>query len=246
MARVTRRRRLRALDQTQVGPRSHPARSRPAGLKFAAASADKRVAALLLDEPRAALVTLEPLPSRGEPRRNLSRAPSPGASDRRPRFEENLTLLPECLDLAEGCGVTLTVETIRAGVGWPLTNIRAPGHTTHDAGRLALQNEVEASLDDDTLWSRVAPVHVKDFDETLRDGNEPGTPSSRAKAGSTSRPCSKPCDAAGIQALTLQVSAVTPEASRRESVTAAETGLTSRPWSLPFEVPARSGQNARP
>jgi hypothetical protein len=97
------------------------------------------------------------------------------------------------------CGVTLTVETIRAGVGWPLTNVRRARAHAHDAGRLALQKEVEAALDDDSLWGRVAHVHVKDFDETHRDGNEPGTTSSRAKARSTSRPCSKPWGAAGIR-----------------------------------------------
>ena len=217
MARVTRRRRLRALDQTHVGSRSHPARSRPAGAEVRRCVCGQAGRRGPLDEPRAALATLEPLPSRGEPRRNLGRAPSPGASDRRPRFEENLTLLPECLDLAEACGVTLTVETIRAGVGSPLTNVcRAREHGSRCRATSASKRG-RGGVRRRRLWGRVAHVNVKDFDETHRDGNEPGTPSSRAKARSTSRPCSKPCGAAGIQALTLQVSAVTPEASRRES-----------------------------
>ena len=246
MARVTRRRRLRALDQTHVGSRSHPARSRPAGAEVRRCVCGQAGRRGPLDEPRAALATLEPLPSRGEPRRNPSRAPSPETSDRRPRFEENLTLLPECLDLAEACGVTLTVETIRAGVGSPLTNVcRAREHGSRCRATSASKRG-RGGVRRRRLWSRVAHVHVKDFDETHRDGNGPALPHpgrrrDRRRGRARSRAAPRVYRRSRSRCPRSR-----PKLVGESRVTAAETGLTSRPWSLPFEVPARSGQNARP
>ena len=148
------------------------------GSRFRTAHADKRIGAVLLDEPANALATLE---------RNCRLAASLGAAlvvlhlwelpigDR--RLDENLALLPECLDIADACGLTLTVETIPAGVGSPLTNVRralerdSRCRATLDTEFLAFHGELEAALDDEALWARVAHIHVKDHDGTLRDGN---------------------------------------------------------------------------
>ena len=147
----------------------------PLGLDFPAAHADKRIGATLADEPGVALATLEA---------NCRLAASLGATrvvlhlwelplgDR--RFAENLALLPRCLDIADACGVTLAVETIPATVGSPLANVSraleadSRCRATLDTEFLALHDELEAALEDDALWGRVAHVHVKDFDGTLR------------------------------------------------------------------------------
>jgi sugar phosphate isomerase/epimerase len=227
----------------------------PLGLNFRAAHAAKRIGAGLVDEPGPTLATLEA---------NCRLAASLGATtvvlhlwelplgDR--RFGENLALLPRCLDIADACGVTLAVETIPASVGSPLANVSraleadSRCRATLDTEFLALYDELEAALEDDALWSRVAHVHVKDFDGTLRDAR--GTrhyliPGEGAIDFDAVFEALRSHRYAG--AVTLEVSAVTPEGRIDEKrLRQAESWLASRPWSLPFEVPARSGQNARP
>src|ERR1051326_8942938 len=84
-----------------------------AGLRFDTAHADKRIGAQLLDDPEGAVAELAS---------NCRLAAGLGArlivlhlwelpvGDR--RLEENLALLPACLDVAEAAGLMLAVETI--------------------------------------------------------------------------------------------------------------------------------------
>jgi len=147
-----------------------------AGLRFAAAHADKRIGAELLDDSTAALGALE---------RNCRLAAALGAAivvlhlwelpvgDR--RIEENLALLPACLDIAEAFGLTLAVETIPCAVASPLENVHRAleaderCRVTLDTEFLALHGQLEAALADDMLWQRVAHVHVKDYAGALRN-----------------------------------------------------------------------------
>ena len=85
------------------------------------------------------------------------------------RLEENLALLPACLDVAETFGLTLAVETIPCSVDSPLENVHRAieaderCRVTLDTEFLALHGQLEAALADDVLWERVAHVHVKDY-----------------------------------------------------------------------------------
>jgi sugar phosphate isomerase/epimerase len=157
------------------------------------------------------------------------------------RLEENLGLLPTCLDIAASAGLKLAVETIPCSVGTPLESVhRAIACdkrccVTLDTEFLALHGQLEAALADDALWDRVAHVHVKDFAGGLRDPD------------GTRRyllPGEGEIDFEGVfetlrrrrydGALTLEVSAVTAEgqvdATRlREAV----AWLARRPWQLP-------------
>ena len=213
-----------------------------AGLRFAAAHADKGIGAELLDNPAAALVALE---------RNCTLAASLGAEvlvlhlwelpvgDR--RLEENLALLPDCVDIAEGSGLTLGVETIPCSVGSPIANVHRALEAddrcgvTIDTEFLAHHGQVADALADDALWTRVAHVHVKDYaGGGLRDDDRsrryliPGEGAidfdavfaalaARAYDGS----------------LTLEVSAVTPDGRIDERrLRQAESWLAQRPWLL--------------
>ena len=225
------------------------------GLTFVTAHADKRIGSVLVDEPRQALATLET---------NCRLAATLGATivvlhlwelplgDR--RLDENLVLLADCLDIADACDVTLTVETIPASVGSPLANVYralesdSRCRATLDTEFLALHNELEAALEDDALWACVSHVHVKDFDGTLRD---------RKGARRYLIPGEGTIDFEAVfdalrryryeSALTLEVSAVTADGRiDANRLREAEAWLGRRPWSLPFEVPARRRQNARP
>jgi sugar phosphate isomerase/epimerase len=226
-----------------------------AGLRFATAHLDKRIGAELLDDPQAALAQL---------RGNCGLAAALGATivvlhlwelpigDR--RLDENLALLPACLDVAEAAGVTLAIETIPCSVGTPLDNVRRAlerderCRVTLDTEFLARHDQLGDSLADDALWERVVHVHVKDYGGSLRDRDGTrrylipgegqidfeqvfGALRGRAYEG----------------ALTLEVSAVTAEGQVDEDrFRQVEAWLTSRPWLLQFELPARSRQNAPP
>jgi len=157
---------------------------REAGLRFATAHADKRIGAQLLDDPGEALTGL------GD---NCDLAVALGATiivlhlwelpvgDR--RLDENLAHLPACLDVAEGAGLNLAVETIPCSLGSPLENVHRAVETdercrvTLDTEFLAWHGQLDAALADDALWERVAHIHVKDFAGTaeLRGGKGPQT-----------------------------------------------------------------------
>jgi sugar phosphate isomerase/epimerase len=147
-----------------------------AGLRFETAHLDKRIGAELLEDSSAALAELK---------RDCRLAAALDASlvvlhlwelpvgDR--RLDENLALLPACLDVAEETGVTLTVETIPCSAGSPLRNAHRAIETdarcriTLDTEFLAHHGQLDEALDDNALWERVAHVHVKDYAGGLRD-----------------------------------------------------------------------------
>ena len=149
-----------------------------AGLRFATAHADKRIGAELLEDPHAALAELE---------RDCGLAAALGAQlivlhlwelpigDG--RLEENVALLPACLDVADTSGLALAIETIPCSVGSPLENVHRAldrddrCRVTLDTEFLARHGQLTAALEDDALWQRVAHVHVKDYADTLRDGD---------------------------------------------------------------------------
>jgi sugar phosphate isomerase/epimerase len=92
-------------------------------------------------------------------------------------LERNLAALPRLLDVTDGAGLTLAVETIPCSVGSPLTNLRrvleadARARVTLDTEFLALHGELLEAVAADWLWDddgRVAHVHVKDFAGALR------------------------------------------------------------------------------
>jgi sugar phosphate isomerase/epimerase len=146
-----------------------------AGLRFATAHSDKRIGTELLDDPQAALAQL---------RGNCRLTVALGATivvlhswelpigDR--RLDENLALLPACLDVTEAAGVTLAIETIPCSVGTPLDNLRR-AFERDERCRVTLDTEsgqprsAGAALVDDALWERVVHVHVKDYASSLRD-----------------------------------------------------------------------------
>jgi sugar phosphate isomerase/epimerase len=148
------------------------------GLRFETAHSDKAIGAELLEDADGAIQRLA---------ENCALAAQLGASlvvlhlwelpvgDR--RLEENLALLPRCLDVAEAAGVTLAVETIPCSAGSPLENVHRAlerderCRVTLDTEFLALHGQLDAAFDDDALWERVAHIHVKDFGGGLRDGN---------------------------------------------------------------------------
>jgi sugar phosphate isomerase/epimerase len=213
-----------------------------AGLRFPAAHADKGIGAELLDDPPAALGALE---------RNCTLAAALGAEllvlhlwelpigDR--RLEENLKLLPDCLDIAEASGLTLAVETIPCSVGSPLANVHRAldaddrCEVTIDTEFLAHHGQVAEALADDALWTRVAHVHVKDFaggrlhdEDRRRRYLIPGEGEIDFDAVFAA------LAARGYdRSLTLEVSAVTAEGRIDERrLRQAESWLAQRPWRL--------------
>ena len=213
-----------------------------AGLRFATAHLDKRIGAELLEDPDAALAQLAS---------DCRLAARLGASlavlhlwelpigDR--RLDENLTLLPACIDVAEETGVTLTVETIPCSAGSPLENVKRAVETdgrcrvTLDTEFLAHHGQLEAALADADLWPYVAHLHVKDYGGGLRDAAGtrryllPGEGSTDFH-GVYSTLRDRDYDAA----LTLEVSCVNPSGTVDvQRLREAETWLMSRPWRLP-------------
>ena len=212
-----------------------------AGLRFVTAHLDKRIGAELLEDAGAALAQLES---------DCRLAASLGASlgvlhlwelpvgDR--RLAENLALLPACLDVAEAAGVTLTVETIPCSLGSPLENVHRAldaddrCRITLDTEFLAYHGQLDAALADDALWERVAHLHVKDYAEALRDGDDRRL---YLIPGEGTIDFARVFDTLGERAydgaLTLEVSALTPGGSvDEERFRAAESWLLGRPWLL--------------
>ena len=212
-----------------------------AGLGFATAHLDKRIGAELLEDAGAALAQLES---------DCRLAASLGATlvvlhlwelpvgDR--RLQENLSLLPACLDTAATAGVALTVETIPCSNAAPLENVRRAldaddrCRVTLDTEFLAHHGQLDEALADDTLWENVAHLHVKDYAGALRDASGKrrylipgeGTIDFDALFGTLRKRSYE-------GALTLEVSSVTPAGTVDEQrFCAAESWLRERPWLL--------------
>lgn len=215
---------------------------RAAGLRFDTAHCDKRIGAQLLDDPYGALAELA-----GDCRL----AAALGAQlvvlhlwelpvgDR--RLDENLGLLPACLDVADDAGVTLAVETIPCSVGSPLENVHRAidrderCRVTLDTEFLAFHGQLDSALEDDALWERVAHIHVKDFSGSLRDGR--GTRAYLIPGEGTVdfESVFRTLRERGYEgALTLEVSAVTADGGiDRGRFNEAERWLKSRQWLHP-------------
>jgi sugar phosphate isomerase/epimerase len=211
------------------------------GLRFETAHLDKRIGAELLEDAAAALAQLES---------DCRLAASLGATlvvlhlwelpvgDR--RLDDNLALLPACLDVAEAAGVTLTVETIPCSAGSPLENVRRAVETddrcrvTLDTEFLAHHGQLDDALADDTLWERVAHLHVKDYSGALRD---PDSTRRYLIPGEGTIDFETLFGALGERgydgALTLEVSSLTAAGTVDEQrFRAAESWLRGRPWLL--------------
>ena len=213
-----------------------------AGLSFATAHADKRIGAELLEDPRAALAELE---------RNCQLAAALGATimafhlwelpvgDR--LLDQNLALLPECLDVADSAGVTLAVETIPCSVGTPLQNVHRAlerddrCRATLDTEFLARAGQLDAAIADDGLWERLVHIHVKDYAGSLRDERGARRYLIPGEGGIDFEAFFAALRRRNYQgALTLEVSAVTPEGTVDEQrFRQAEAWLQSRPWLHP-------------
>jgi sugar phosphate isomerase/epimerase len=155
------------------------AQLRAAGLSFPVVHAEKSIGAgLSADDPRAWVTRFAANCSfaRGVGGRtvvlHLWELPD---GDR--LLERNLAAVPRLLDVTDGEGLTLAVETIPCSVGSPLANLRrvveadARVRVTLDTEFLALHGELLEAVAADWLWDdggRVAHVHVKDFAGTLR------------------------------------------------------------------------------
>lgn len=225
-----------------------------AGLRFETAHADKRIGAEMLEDPRAALAELE---------RNCRLAAALGAAivvlhlwelpigDR--RLEENVALLPACLDAADAAGTTLAVETIPTTIRSPVENVRLAlerderCRATLDTEFLARHGELDAALADDALWERVVHLHVKDYAGSLRDAHGNRTYLIPGEGTIDFDAVFETLRRRGYEgALTLEVSAVSTGGHVDvQRFREAEAWLGSRPWLHPFEVPAPSRQNAR-
>lgn len=95
-----------------------------------------------------------------------------GAPTSDEQIERNLTVLSECIDIAEAHNMELAVETIPCTKRTPLEVIQRVleqdnrSRVALDTEFLAIHNQVEAALDADWLWSgeRVRHIHLKDYD----------------------------------------------------------------------------------
>ena len=212
-----------------------------AGLRFATAHADKRIGAELLEDREAALAQLAS---------DCRLAANLGASlvvlhlwelpvgDR--RLDENLALLPACLDVADEAGVTLTIETIPCSAGSPLENVRRAVDTdercrvTLDTEFLAHHGQLGAALADDDLWQRVAHLHVKDYAGGLRDADNKRRYLIPGEGTIDFHDVFQALrDHRYDGALTLEVSAVTASGTVDvQRFHQAEAWLASRPWRL--------------
>jgi sugar phosphate isomerase/epimerase len=213
-----------------------------AGLRFATAHADKRIGAELLDDPHAALAELE---------RNCRLAAALGAEivvfhlwelpvgDR--LLEQNLALLPDCLDVADSAGVTLAVETIPCSAGSPLENVHRAldfddrCRATLDTEFLARHGPLDAAIGDDGLWERLVHIHVKDYGGSLRDGSGARRYLIPGEGGIDFESVFAALRRRHYQgALTLEISALTADGNVDERrFRQAEAWLLSRPWLLP-------------
>lgn len=93
----------------------------------------------------------------------------PGSDE---QIERNLTILSECIDIAEEHGLELAVETVPCKKSTPLEVVRRALEQDDrcrialDTEFLAIHDQIEAALEADWLWSdgRVRHIHLKDYD----------------------------------------------------------------------------------
>ena len=87
----------------------------------------------------------------------------------------NLTILPDCITMAEQYGLTLAVETVPSRSGDTLGRVRraverdSRCRVALDTEFLALHGQLEAALEAGWLWQdrRVPHIHIKDYDGAL-------------------------------------------------------------------------------
>ena len=95
-----------------------------------------------------------------------------GLPDGDSRLDEQLAVLPRLIDIAGEEDVLLGIETIPCTVTTPLESLGrvigadARTRVVLDTEFLSMHGQLDAALDDETLWSddRVVHIHVKDFD----------------------------------------------------------------------------------
>lgn len=100
----------------------------------------------------------------------------PGSDE---HLERNLSMLGECISVAEAAGLALAVETIPCAQADPLTNVHRTLEQDEralvalDTEFLTLHQQLEQALAADWLWqsSRVRHVHIKDYDGQMADAN---------------------------------------------------------------------------
>ncbi|GAC1567793.1 MAG: hypothetical protein NVS3B14_14940 [Ktedonobacteraceae bacterium] len=98
-----------------------------------------------------------------------------GLPDSDDRLEDNLAILPDCLEIAQQYGLLLALETVPSKSDDPLGNILRAIEKDHrcfialDTEFLALHRQLEAALDAGWLWQdqRVRHIHIKDYDGSL-------------------------------------------------------------------------------
>jgi len=98
-----------------------------------------------------------------------------GLPDSDDRLADNLTVLPDCITMAEQYGLTLAVETVPSRSGDTLGSARRAVEQDNrcrvalDTEFLALHGQLEAALEADWLWQdrRVPHIHIKDYDGAL-------------------------------------------------------------------------------
>lgn len=98
-----------------------------------------------------------------------------GLPDSDDRLADNLTVLPDCVTMAEEHGLTLAVETVPSRSGDTLGNARRAVEwddrcrVALDTEFLALHQQLEAALDARWLWQnqRVNHIHIKDYDGAM-------------------------------------------------------------------------------
>ena len=88
------------------------------------------------------------------------------------KLERNLTVLADCVSMAEQYSLELSLETVPCTHADPLTNVRRALEqdqrclVTLDTEFLALHAQLEAALHADWLWeaNRIRHIHIKDYD----------------------------------------------------------------------------------
>lgn len=94
-----------------------------------------------------------------------------GLPDSDTRLEQNLTALPQLLDVADRYGLTVSIETLLCQVSTPVDAVTRCREVddragiTLDTAFLAMHDQLDASVTDDRLWltDGVDHVHVKDY-----------------------------------------------------------------------------------
>ena len=88
------------------------------------------------------------------------------------RLDDQVAALPRLIDIAEGEGVRLGIETIPCTEHTPLENLERVVATDHrarvvlDTEFLSMHDQLDEALDASFIWDddRVVHIHIKDFD----------------------------------------------------------------------------------